>query len=49
MKLSIIVGVIHMLLGIAIKGINNLNTRKYNAFLFEFIPQFFLCLSYLVI
>ncbi len=41
MKLSIIVKVIHMLLGIAIKGINNLNTRKYNAFLFEFIPQFF--------
>ena len=41
MKLSIIVGVIHMLLGIAIKGVNNLNTKKYNAFLFEFLPQFF--------
>ena len=41
MKLSIIVGVIHMLLGIGIKGVNNLNLKKYNIFLFEFIPQFF--------
>jgi V-type H+-transporting ATPase subunit a len=41
MKLSIIVGVIHMLLGIGIKGINFLNIKKYNAFIFEFIPQFF--------
>ena len=41
MKLSIIVGVIHMLLGIGIKGVNNLNSKKYNIFLFEFIPQFF--------
>ena len=38
MKLSIIVGVIHMLLGIGIKGINNLNSKKYNIFLF---PKFF--------
>ena len=41
MKLSIIVGVIHMLLGIGIKGINLLYLKKFNAFLFEFIPQFF--------
>ena len=41
MKLSIIVGVIHMLLGIGIKGVNFVNSRKYNAFIFEFIPQFF--------
>jgi len=40
MKLSIIVGVLHMLLGIAIKGVNFYNSKKYNAFLFEFIPQF---------
>ena len=40
MKLSIIVGVLHMLLGIAIRGINNLNQKNMNAFLFEFIPQF---------
>ena len=40
MKLSIIVGVIHMILGIAIKGVNFYNSKKYNAFIFEFIPQF---------
>ena len=51
MKLSIIVGVIHMLLGIGIKGINNYNTRKYISFLFEFIPQFlfmFLVFGYMI-
>ena len=51
MKLSIIVGVIHMLLGIGIKGINFLNMRKYNAFIFEFIPQFlfmFVLFGYLI-
>jgi V-type H+-transporting ATPase subunit a len=41
MKLSIIVGVIHMLLGIGIKGVNLMNAKKFNAFIFEFIPQFF--------
>ena len=51
MKLSIIVGVIHMLLGIAIKGINFYNSKKYNAFIFEFIPQFlfmFILFGYLI-
>ena len=51
MKLSIIVGVIHMLLGIGIKGINFLNMRKYNAFIFEFIPQvlfMFVLFGYLI-
>ena len=51
MKLSIIVGVIHMLLGIGIKGVNNLNLKKYNIFLFEFIPQFlfmFILFGYLI-
>ena len=51
MKLSIIVGVIHMLLGIGIKGINFLNVRRYNAFIFEFIPQFlfmFILFGYLI-
>ena len=41
MKLSIIVGVIHMLLGIGIKGVNFIHSKKFNAFIFEFIPQFF--------
>ena len=51
MKLSIIIGVMHMLLGIAIKGVNFINMKKYNAFLFEFIPQFlfmFLLFGYLI-
>ena len=51
MKLSIIVGVLHMLLGIGIKGANNLNTKKYNHFLFEFLPQFlfmFIVFGYLI-
>ena len=51
MKLSIIVGVLHMLLGIAIKGVNFYNSKKYNAFLFEFIPQFlfmFIVFGYLI-
>ena len=30
-----------MLLGIGIKGVNILNSKKYNIFLFEFIPHFF--------
>ena len=40
-----------MLLGIGIKGINFLNIRKYNAFIFEFIPQFlfmFILFGYLI-
>ena len=40
MKLSIIIGVLHMLLGIFIRGINNINQKNLNAFFFEFIPQF---------
>ena len=51
MKLSIIVGVIHMLLGIGIKGVNNYKNRKFNAFFFEFIPQFlfmFILFGYMI-
>ena len=51
MKLSIIVGVIHMLLGIGIKGVNNYNNRKYNALFFDFIPQFlfmFIAFGYMI-
>ena len=40
MKLSIIVGVLHMMLGIFIRGINNINLKHHTAFYFEFIPQF---------
>ena len=40
MKLSIIVGVLHMMLGIFIRGINNINAKNHTVFYFEFIPQF---------
>ena len=40
MKLSIIVGVLHMMLGIFIRGINNINAKNHTAIYFEFIPQF---------
>ena len=52
MKLSIIVGVLHMLLGIGLKGVNNYNQKKFNVFIFEFIPQFlfmFLLFGYLIV
>ena len=39
MKLSIIVGVTHMTLGILIKGWNCLHFREYLSFVFDFIPQ----------
>lgn len=39
MKLSIIVGVSHMMFGILLKGWNTLYQRKYLDFFFEFIPQ----------
>lgn len=39
MKLSIIIGVIHMTLGILFKGVNNIADRDFITFIFEFIPQ----------
>ena len=39
MKLSIIIGVIHMVLGIFMKGVNSFHFRKPLDFIFEFIPQ----------
>lgn len=39
MKLSIIAGVIHMILGICMKGLNSLHFKNYIDFFFEFIPQ----------
>lgn len=40
MKMSIIVGVIHMLFGISLKGLNALHFSDYTSFFLEFIPQF---------
>ena len=39
MKLSVIVGVIQMTLGIILRGLNNLYFHDYAGFFFEFIPQ----------
>lgn len=45
MKLSIIVGVFQMCLGICLKGLNSWHFKDWAGFFFEFIPQllFFLC------
>lgn len=40
MKLSILIGVTHMLLGIALKGVNAIHFGSMVDFFFEFIPQF---------
>lgn len=45
MKLSIIVGVIHMVLGIFMKGVNSYYFKKPLDFIFEFIPQLIFMLS----
>ena len=42
MKFAIIVGVVHMILGICLKALNSLNFHKTIDFLFEFIPQLLL-------
>jgi len=39
MKLSVIIGVIQMTLGIILRGLNNLFYEDYLGFFFEFIPQ----------
>ena len=45
MKLSVILGVMHMLLGIVLKAVNSLQFRQIDEFWFEFVPQlvFMLC------
>jgi V-type H+-transporting ATPase subunit a len=39
MKLSVIIGVAHMVLGIFMKGANSIRFRKWLDFFFEFLPQ----------
>lgn len=45
MKISIIIGVAHMLLGIALKGANGLYFHDFLSFFFEFLPQFVFMLA----
>ena len=40
MKFSVIIGVIHMMLGIFLKGLNDNYFKNYYGIIFEFIPQF---------
>ena len=44
MKISVIFGVIQMLLGIILRGINAIYQRDYSEFIFIFIPQFIMML-----
>ena len=39
MKISVIIGVVHMTLGVLVKATNSLYFRRYMEFFFEFIPQ----------
>lgn len=39
MKLSVILGIIQMIFGIFLKGLNNLYFKDYAGFFFEFLPQ----------
>ena len=39
MKMSIVIGVSHMLLGIVLKGLNAIHFRNVLDFIFEFVPQ----------
>ena len=40
MKFSVVIGVVHMLLGILLKGLNDNYYKNYYGIIFEFIPQF---------
>lgn len=45
MKLSVIIAVVHMTLGVFIKASNALYYKKFMDFFFEFIPQLFFMTS----
>ena len=47
MKMSVIIGVLQMILGLFLKGMNGIFFRDYIDFFFEFIPQLiFMCLLF---
>ena len=47
MKMSVIFGILQMILGLILKGINGIYFKEYADFLFEFIPQLiFMCLLF---
>ncbi|XP_060527262.1 V-type proton ATPase 116 kDa subunit a1-like isoform X2 [Cylas formicarius] len=52
MKLSIIIGVVHMVFGIVLSTVNFIHLKKYSALLLDFLPKilfFFLMFVYLVV
>ena len=52
MKFSVIIGVIHMMLGVFLKGFNDNYYKNYYGIVFEFIPQFIfmsVLLGYMVV
>lgn len=46
MKISVIVGVAHMVVGIFLKGLNSLSDGKHIDFWFEFLPQFIFMVAF---
>ena len=47
MKMSVIIGVLQMILGLFLKGLNAIHFKDYIDFFFEFIPQLiFMCLLF---
>jgi V-type H+-transporting ATPase subunit a len=46
MKVSVIVGILQMLMGVVLKGLNSLDEKKPIDFWFEFIPQLLFMVSY---
>lgn len=45
MKISIVIGVIHMIIGITLKGLNALHFKRFAEFFFEFLPQIIFFIS----
>lgn len=48
MKFSIIIGIVHMLLGVFLSAVNYIHFRRFSSVILEFLPQLlFLCLLFL--
>jgi V-type H+-transporting ATPase subunit a len=45
MKMAIVIGVIHMVFGILLKGLNCLYFKKGSGFFFEFLPELLFMLA----
>jgi V-type H+-transporting ATPase subunit a len=39
MKIAVIIGVVHMILGVFMKALNSIHFKKWMDFFFEFVPQ----------